>query len=92
MALACLHPSIKVQSAAIHFFLGNETADAGEIEGDLEVTATSSAHASNSDKLQQSAREIKSLQRKQTVKKLTLNSEKKLAKSLKTLRKVSTVI
>lgn len=30
VALACFHPAAKVQSAAIHFFLGDENQDGGE--------------------------------------------------------------
>jgi hypothetical protein len=37
IALACFHPSIKVQSIAIYFFLGDENVEVGEIEDNIKV-------------------------------------------------------
>lgn len=87
MALGCLHPATKVQSACLHFFLGSDEESEDSDESDDDVRSCFTNKIISSIRLLQTI-DVKSLEHKREVKKKTRSGDKKMRKMLKTASKV----
>jgi protein SDA1 len=80
----CFHPVIKVQSASIYFFLGD---DEESEDSDQEDVSSSQLHANYLRTIIQDV-DVRGLHHRREINKKTRSGEKKLRKQLKTAKKV----
>jgi len=86
MAIGCFHPVVKVQSASIHFFLGeDEEEDSDNEEGEVCLLFLFCWFLTD---LQLQDVDVKTLQHRREINKKTRRGEKKLQKKLSSARKV----
>jgi protein SDA1 len=80
--LGCFHPVTKVQSASLHFFLGNdEGSENSDDESDDDVRSCFIGDLSSLNLWQ--TIDIKSLEHKREIKKKTRSGDKKMRKMIK---------
>lgn len=80
----CFHPVIKVQSASLHFFLGD---DEESEDSDQEDVSSSQLHAKYLPTTTQDV-DVRALHHRREINKKTRSGDKKLRKQLKTAKKV----
>lgn len=80
----CFHPVIKVQSASIYFFLGD---DEESEDSDQEDVSSSQLHAKYLPTTTQDV-DVRALHHRREINKKTRSGDKKLRKQLKTAKKV----
>lgn len=90
VAQGCFHPVTKVQSASLHFFLGSEEPDEEPDEEEVSFLIFLSIDRFSKSPTQEV--DVKSLHHRREINKKTRSGDKKLAKQLKTAKKVSMAV
>lgn len=90
IALGCFHPVVKVQSASLHFFLGSDEEKEDSDDESEDVCTTSSSPSTflyASTHFQEP--DVKALQHRRDINKKTRSGDKKIRKTVKTIKAVS---
>jgi protein SDA1 len=93
VALGCFHPVTKVQSASLHFFLGNdEGSEDSDDESDDDVCPYFPFVGDLSSLSLWQTINVRSIEHKREIKKKTRSGDKKIRKMIKTASKVRSLL
>ena len=87
IALGCFHPVVKVQSASLHFFLGSDEEKEDSDDESEDVSTPCSCPAIDLHTLLQEP-DVKALQHRREVNKKTRSGDKKIRKTMKSMKAV----